>query len=131
MALVDLHLHTTASDGRLKPAELVDLCAAQGLKTIAITDHDSTEGLPEAFQAALKHPDLTVIPGIELSADVPGNEIHILGYYIRHEDPGVQETLTKFRQGREDRGRRMVESLREMGMEIAWERCRNWPARPR
>ncbi len=122
MALVDLHLHTTASDGRLTPTELVDLAAGQGLKVIAITDHDSTEGLPEAFEAARKHPDLTVIPGIELSADVPGNEIHILGYYIRHQDPKVQETLTQFRQGRQDRGRRMVERLREMGMGITWER---------
>ena len=122
MALVDLHLHTTASDGRLTPSELVDLAAAQGLRVIAITDHDSTEGLPEAFESARKHPNLTVIPGIELSADVPGNEIHILGYYIRHEDSDVQETLTQFRQGRQDRGRRMVESLREMGMNITWER---------
>ncbi len=122
MALVDLHLHTTASDGRLTPTELVDLAAGQGLKVIAITDHDSTEGLPEAFEAAGKHPDLTVIPGIELSADVPGNEIHILGYYIPHEDPKVQETLTQFRRGRQDRGRRMVERLREMGMGITWER---------
>lgn len=122
MALVDLHLHTTASDGRLTPSELVDLAAAQGLRVIAITDHDSTEGLPEAFEAARKHPGLTLIPGIELSADVPGNEIHILGYYIRHDDPDVQATLTQFRQGRQDRGRRMVESLREMGMEITWER---------
>ena len=122
MALVDLHLHTTASDGRLTPSELVDLAAAQGLRAIAITDHDSTEGLPEAFESARKHPGLTLIPGIEISVDVPGNEIHILGYYIRHEDADVQETLTQFRQGRQDRGRRMVESLREMGMEITWER---------
>ena len=122
MAIVDLHLHTTASDGRLTPVELVDLAAAQGLRVIAITDHDSTEGLPEALEAARKHSDLTVIPGIELSTDVPGNEIHMLGYYIRHEDPGVQETLTQFRQGRQDRGRRMVEQLRAMGMGITWER---------
>ncbi len=122
MALVDLHLHTTASDGRLTPTELVDLAAAQGLRTIAVTDHDSTEGLPEAFEAAQKHPDLTVIPGIELSTDVPGNEIHILGYCIRHQDQDVQETLKKFRQGRLDRGRRMVEKLQGMGLEITWKR---------
>ena len=72
MVEVDLHLHTTFSDGRLAPTELVDLCAERGLKVISISDHDTTEGIPETLQAAGAHPDLTVIPGIELSTDVPG-----------------------------------------------------------
>ena len=119
---VDLHLHTQASDGTLTPSELVDLCAARGLKVIAISDHDSTEGLNEAFASAKAHPDLHVIPAIELSADVPGSEIHILGYFIDTFDADFQDTLRRFREGRYDRGRAMVERLNSMGYDIEWSR---------
>ena len=122
MAVVDLHLHTTASDGRLTPKELISLVAEKGLKTIAITDHDSTEGLDEAFEAAKAFPGLAVIPGIELSTDVPGNEIHVLAYFIRYKDVQLQDTLQKFRLGRLERGRSMVEKLQELGIEIEWQR---------
>ena len=119
---VDLHLHTRASDGTLTPTELVELCAGRGLKTIAISDHDSTEGLSEAFAAAGSIPDLRVIPAIELSTDVPGSEIHILGYFIDTSDRDFQETLTRFREGRFDRGRAMVEKLNSLGYTIEWSR---------
>ena len=122
MAEVDLHLHTTYSDGRLTPTQLVDLVAQRGLRVVAITDHDSTEGLAEALEAAEKYPDLTIIPGIELSTDIPGNEIHVLGYFINYADPGLQETLSEFRAGRMDRGRRMVDNLEKLGISIDWER---------
>ncbi len=122
MAVVDLHLHTTASDGRLAPTELVNLVANKGLKVVAITDHDSTEGLQEAFEAARAYPDLRIIPGIELSTDVPGDEIHILAYFIRYGDPELQETLRGFRLGRVKRARRMVEKLAEMGLPVEWSR---------
>ena len=122
MADVDLHLHTTASDGRLTPTELMNLVAKKGVQVIAVTDHDSTEGLEEAFAAAKAFPQLTVIPGIELSTDIPGNEIHVLGYFIRHADAELQETLQKFREGRLQRARSMVEKLRELGVKIEWER---------
>ena len=122
MAEVDLHLHSTFSDGRLTPTQLVDLVAERGLRIVALTDHDSTEGLAEAFEAAERHPDLTIIPGIELSTDIPGNEIHMLGYFIDYVDPGFQQTLADFREGRLDRGLRMVENLEKLGVKIAWER---------
>ena len=122
MAVVDLHLHTRASDGRLTPTELIDLVASRGLKTIAVTDHDSTEGLDEAIEAAKAYPELSVIPGVELSTDIPGNEIHVLAYFIQHTDARLQETLKKFRAGRLQRGKRMVEKLRELGVEIEWQR---------
>ena len=122
MAVVDLHLHTTASDGRLSPTELINLVASKGLKVVAVTDHDSTEGLAEAYEAAAAFPQLTLIPGIELSTDVPGNEIHLLGYFLQYHDEGFQETLKKFRLGRVDRARGMVEKLCAMGMDIEWER---------
>ncbi|MCY4528650.1 MAG: PHP domain-containing protein, partial [Chloroflexi bacterium] len=117
---VDLHLHTTHSDGTLSPTELVDLCAQKGLKVIAISDHDSTEGVAEARSAATRH-GIEIIPAIELSTDVPDNEIHMLGYFVDIEDTGFQDLLRDFRAGREDRGRQMVERLRQLGMEITWE----------
>lgn len=117
---VDLHLHTTHSDGTLSPTELVDLCAQKGLKVIAISDHDSTEGVAEAQEAAARH-GIEIIPAIELSTDVPDNEIHMLGYFVDMEDAGFQELLRSFRAGREDRGREMVERLRKLGLEITWD----------
>ncbi|MCY4577479.1 MAG: PHP domain-containing protein [Chloroflexi bacterium] len=118
----DLHLHTTFSDGTLTPTQLVALCAERGLKTICISDHDTTNGLQEAFDAAAAHPDITVIPGIELSTDVPGSEIHILGYFVDHSDASLQAILEDFRSGREDRGMKMVENLNNLGLAISWER---------
>ena len=119
---VDLHLHTRASDGTLTPTELVELCASRGLRTIAVSDHDSTEGIPEAFAAAEAFPDLRIIPAIELSTDVPGSEIHVLGYFIDTSDQDFQDTLSRFREGRYDRGRAMVERLNSMGYGIEWGR---------
>lgn len=122
MPIADLHLHTTASDGRLTPTELMELVVRRGLRAVAVTDHDSTEGLGEALEAASAYPDLRVVPGIELSTDVPGNEIHVLAYYIQYTDPGVQERLARFREGRLDRARKMVEKLGALGVEIEWDR---------
>lgn len=121
-ALVDLHLHTTASDGRLTPTQLVDLVASRGLRVVAISDHDSTEGLAEGFQAARRYADLTLIPGAELSTDIPGNEIHILGYYIYYNDEQFQRTLREFRHARETRAQRMVEKLNHLGVHVEWGR---------
>lgn len=122
MAEVDLHLHTTESDGRLTPAQLVTLVVQRGLKVIAITDHDTTDGLDAAWKAAAAYPQLNVIAGLELSTDIPGNEIHILGYYLDHTDGGLQFMLQQFREFRVERARKMVEKLAEMGMPLEWER---------
>ncbi len=119
---VDLHLHTTASDGRLTPTELVELTAAKGLRTISVSDHDTTAGLVEAQQAVNRIPGMRLIPGIELSCDVPGGEVHMLGYFMDVEDSGFQEMLAGFREGRLARGEGMVRKLAEFGMEIEWER---------
>ena len=119
---VDLHLHTTASDGRLSPTELVQLTASSGLQTISVSDHDSTAGLAEAQLAVDRIPGMRLIPGIELSCDVPGGEVHMLGYFMDIEDPGFQEVLVGFRQGRLARGEGMVHKLAEFGMHIEWAR---------
>lgn len=125
-AVVDLHLHTLASDGRLSPTELVRLAASQGLKTIAVTDHDTTDGLAEAFEAAKEFPGLRIIPGIELSADVPGDEVHVLGYFINPDDPELQAELVRFREGRVDRAKSMVEKLAQLGIHVEWERVQHF-----
>ena len=119
---IDLHLHTTASDGRLSPTELIRLVADKGLKQIAISDHDSTEGLAEAFEEAKNFPEMRIIPGVELSTDIPGDEIHMLGYFIQYEDKEFQEVLTRFRLGRLDRTKEMVEKLATLGIVLDWER---------
>ena len=122
MATVDLHLHTTASDGRLSPTELVNLLGERGLRFAAITDHDSTEGLPEAYEAKTRFPDLTLIPGIELSTEAGDSEIHVLGYFLDWRDEEFQRVLSGFREGRIGRGRGMVERLGELGLPLEWER---------
>ena len=80
---IDLHVHTTASDGTMSPAALVQHAKAKGLRTIAITDHDTIEGIAEGLQAGRKL-GLEVIPGVELSVDFPKGTMHLLGYYIDH-----------------------------------------------
>ena len=121
-ATIDLHLHTLASDGRLTPTELVQMVVKNGLKTISVTDHDSTEGLAEAYEAAKEFPDLRIIPGIEMSADIPGDEVHVLGYFLDYHDEEFQAQLTEFRMGRVGRAQVMVEKLDALGKPVEWER---------
>lgn len=121
MAEVDLHLHTTFSDGTLTPTQLIKLCASKGLSVIAISDHDSTEGLDEANQAMVEFPQMELIHAVELSTDVPRSEIHLLGYYVNIQDRSFQSILSRFRSARLDRGKEMVERLREIGLDITWE----------
>lgn len=108
----------------MKPAQLVDLAAARGVRVFALTDHDSTQGIDEAREAASRHEGFTLVPGCELSTDIEGAEVHVLGYLdfekVRNED--LQEELAKFRAGRYERGRLMVEKLSEIGVSIDWER---------
>jgi len=121
-ATIDLHLHTLASDGRLTPTELIQMVVKNGLKTISVTDHDSTEGLAEAYEAAKEFPDLRIIPGIEMSADIPGDEVHVLGYFLDYHDEEFQAKLTEFRMGRVGRAQVMVEKLDALGKPVEWER---------
>ena len=118
----DLHTHSTISDGILSPAELVHQAAAAGVIYLALTDHDSTDGLAEAREAAAQHPELTLIPGIEVSTDVPEGEAHILGYLFDTENAEWQATLASFRDDRVGRAMRMVENLGNLGVPVSWER---------
>ena len=98
------------------------LVSERGLRVVAVTDHDSLEGLDEARREVALHPGMTLIPGIELGTDTADGEIHLLGYYLDGNDPELQETLARFRDGRKLRARRMVEKLQGMGFQIEWDR---------
>jgi predicted metal-dependent phosphoesterase TrpH len=118
----DFHCHSTASDGKLSPTQVVDLAAANGVRVFALTDHDSTEGIAEARAAAANHPDFTLVPGVELSTDIEGDEVHVLGYLPDIGNQDLQAELTRFRAGRFERGRKMTELLAGLGMPLSWER---------
>src|SRR5437879_4053965 len=120
---VDLHTHSTASDGIYSPTELLHRAKDAGLHVLALTDHDSTGGLAEAAQAAGKL-DIDFIPGIEINTDVSGGEVHVLGYFLEYERPAFQAVLKVLRDARVRRGQRMVELLNEQGVHISWERVR-------
>jgi predicted metal-dependent phosphoesterase TrpH len=125
-SLADLHLHSTISDGRLKPAELVALAHKNGVRVMALTDHDIVNGLPAAFEAAKKYDDFTLIPGIEMSTDVPGNEVHILGHFIDWQSEDFRAKLAHLQDSRLGRARRMVERLTELGKPVEWERVQSF-----
>jgi predicted metal-dependent phosphoesterase TrpH len=122
---IDLHTHSTASDGLLAPAELVRQAADARLTLIGLTDHDTTNGVAEA-QAAGASLGVTVIPGVEINTDLPAGqgEAHVLGYYLDVDQPAFQATLAFLRDAREKRGERMVEQLRAHGVEVEWSRVR-------
>jgi predicted metal-dependent phosphoesterase TrpH len=117
----DLHLHTTASDGLLSPAELVQLAASKNLDVIAITDHDTIDGIEPALQAGTNYPSLVIIPGVELSTDVPHGEVHMLGYFIDYTDYQFTQELQKMRDSRKNRAMKMIEKLGDMGMKESWQ----------
>lgn len=121
MNFIDLHCHTTASDGKLSPTELVRLAAELGLRTIGVADHDSTEGLDEALAAGREH-GVEVIPAIELSCDVPDGELHMLGYFPDYHDPAFQAELARLREGRVGRAQTMARRLTELGYPVSFER---------
>lgn len=104
--MIDLHLHTTASDGASSPADLVREAVAAGLTTIAVTDHDTVAGIPDVVAAA--GDTLTIVPGIEITAVERGRDVHVLGYFVDLHSEELTATLARQRQ---DRQRRLVEIL--------------------
>ena len=116
---IDLHAHTTFSDGDLTPEELVQRAVARRIAALSITDHDSIEALPLARAAAGSA--LELIPGIEISTSENGLDLHILGYYIEAASPGMATRLARFREERGERMRRMVERLGQLGIRVELE----------
>jgi hypothetical protein len=118
MGAVDLHSHTTASDGTFAPRELVREAVRRGVRVLAVTDHDSTEGLAEALDEAGRHPPLTVVPGIEINCDVDGGEIHVLGYLMDYGAPWFVEFCRGQRAERRARVVRITDRLATLGMPV-------------
>jgi len=116
----DLHTHTTASDGMQRPADNVRLAKAAGLAAIAITDHDTVDGIAEAMEEGEKL-SIVVVPGVEISTVAEGSDIHILGYYTDWQNPAWQEKLASLLHVRDHRNRMIIEKLRRLGIEITME----------
>lgn len=119
MREIDLHVHTTASDGTLSPAQVVRLAADTGLRAIAITDHDTAHGYEEAAQAGAEL-GLEVVPGIEISTKFTG-AVHILGYYIDPAAPALQAVLDWIVEDRDKRNRKMAELMSADGIPISYD----------
>ena len=117
-AYVDLHTHTTASDGTQSPAENVRLAAQAGLAAVAITDHDTVSGIAEALEEG-KRLGIEVVPGVEISTYASNQDIHVLGYYIDYDSPRLLERLEQLRETRNKRNEMLVERLQTLGVEIS------------
>lgn len=136
MQAVDLHVHSSRSDGSLTPAQLVDYAMEKGLKAFALTDHDTVDGLDEATgyaeairngqkDALRQNPDSRrvpeVIPGIEFSTEYQGHDIHIVGLYIDYHHPAFRQRLQEFVDSRITRNRKMCRLLQEAGIPVSYE----------
>ena len=113
----DLHVHTNFSDGRLTPQQLLDLSKKSGISIISITDHDSVNAIPEAVKYG-KRIGVQVIPGVEISADLDDQEVHILGYFIDYSNKKLLDFLTSSRKLRIKRNEKIVEKLNTLGSNI-------------
>jgi len=113
---VDLHAHTTFSDGLLTPEELVARAIEKRLGALAVTDHDTVEAIPRARAAA--GAQLELVPGIEMSTAFEGADLHILGYYLNPDHAPLGERLMRFQQERRDRTQAIVARLRELGVSV-------------
>jgi predicted metal-dependent phosphoesterase TrpH len=116
---VDLHVHSTASDGSLSPLKIIERAKEIGLRAIAITDHDTIEGSAEALGYP-PWPSLEILSGIEISAHVPSGTMHILGYLLRLDDSSLRQTLKRVQEARANRNIKIVERLQELGVPIQY-----------
>ncbi|SDP02835.1 PHP domain-containing protein [Desulforhopalus singaporensis] len=114
---IDLHIHSTMSDGTMTPTEIVRLAASRGLKAIALTDHDTADGVEEAMNTGEKC-GVEVISGIELSVKYKQQNIHLLGYFFDHTDQVFLEALTRLQQGRVERNKKIVKKLNDLGISV-------------
>ncbi len=120
MGFVDLHVHSNASDGTFSPSQVVELAKNAGLDAFALTDHDTTVGVPEALEKG-RDLNIEVIPGIEVSSSFDGTEIHILGLFVNSDDPVLAAMLEKMRISRDRRNEKMLENLAADGISFTKE----------
>lgn len=114
---IDLHLHSTASDGSLAPAQVVALAERQGVRVLALTDHDSLEGIPEAEERA-RAAGIRVIAGVELSVSEQGMDVHLLAYGFDPTDRELREAIERYRASRHERARKILSRLKGLGIRI-------------
>ena len=117
---IELHCHSTASDGDCTPAEIVERALALGITSLAITDHDCVDGVEEALEAA-RELSIRIIPAVELSCHFEGKEVHLLGYFIEHRDPDFLELLERMKQERRERVHQILKKLSDLGIELTFE----------
>ena len=117
---IDLHVHSSASDGVYSPIELVDLARKRGVEALAITDHDTVGGLAQAVGYA-RETGYTLVPGIEFSVEHPRGSFHLVGLYVDHENAELQAASERLRSLRDSRGTRMIADLRSHGVDITLE----------
>lgn len=115
--MIDLHLHTTASDGRLSPAQLVDLAATRGLRRMAVTDHDTTAAVADVQRLARER-GIEAISGIEITAVDAGRDVHVLGYFLDPDHAGLAAFLARQRQSRVSRVAAIAQRLASLGLPI-------------
>jgi predicted metal-dependent phosphoesterase TrpH len=125
MGRVDLHSHSTISDGLLTPSELVRYAASQGVNTLALTDHDDIAGLDEARQEANKY-DIQLVNGVEISVTWRKRTLHIVGLRVDPEYPELASGLSKLREGRIERARRIANELSKVGIHGSYEGAREY-----
>ncbi len=122
--MIDLHFHSSFSDGRFTPEQLAEMVKSIGLKAASLTDHDTTAGL-ERFKNALEGTDVEFIPGVELSVTPPDENstmnIHMLGYYIDINNSALQKALEEVRDGRESRNKKIIKKLNDLGFDITYD----------
>ncbi|HXX73794.1 MAG TPA: PHP domain-containing protein [Nitrospiraceae bacterium] len=123
MGCIDLHLHTTHSDGSLRPADVLTLAQKAGVSALAITDHDIMDGLPEAMAVGTQL-GIEVLPGVEISSFDGKGELHILGYCLNWRDEKLQSRLAVLRASRHRRNPLIVERLQAMGLELTYDEVR-------
>ncbi len=129
MRAVDLHTHSNKSDGSYAPAELVDYAISKGLCAVALTDHDTTDGLAEAVARAdalakAGKPSIEVVPGIEFSTKLDDKDVHIVGLYIAYDAPAFRARLQDFVDSRVGRNIKMCRNLQEAGIDITYEKLK-------
>ncbi|MCP9455640.1 MAG: PHP domain-containing protein [Nitrospira sp.] len=124
MSSIDLHLHTTHSDGSLSPSQVIALAHQADVVAVAITDHDITSGIPEAMETG-QYYGIEVIPGIEISALFGDSELHILGYFLDWQDKTLTDRLARLRESRHRRNPRIVERLQAAGIDITYDEVRS------
>jgi predicted metal-dependent phosphoesterase TrpH len=117
---IDLHTHSTASDGSLPPEDLVGYAKQKGAAAIALTDHDTVEGLDKALAAGIER-KLEVVPGLEISAQYPEGSMHILGYYIDHQNSFLIKELHRLQEARRERNPKIIKKLQALGLAISLE----------